>query len=145
MVAQLVKLSQDNPPQQSYEISGDLLHGRTIAARRHRNPRCRFLHEPAPRLIHLATSFGRATATDVVNLLRAELGAESALVELRRGLLTDALFPGERFISQAQFRLLGERPLSQLGLTPRDRLVVRAEGQAQATHICFSENLRSFS
>ncbi len=137
MVAQCMTLFADNPPPHSYEINGDLMAGRFVSTWRCRSERCRFHHQAAPRLIRLKTTFNEATIADVVTGASAEFESESIQFEFRRGLLDGDLFGSGRFASPAQLRHVAHCRLAELGLTPRDRVVVRASLQPHTVHLCF--------
>ena len=68
MVAQLIKLFSDQPPTTSYEITGDLLAGRSVASRRRLNDACRFDHQ-TPVEFGLDVAFPEATTGHLVRLL----------------------------------------------------------------------------
>jgi molybdopterin/thiamine biosynthesis adenylyltransferase len=136
MVAQCLRLFGANPPRESYEINGDLKAGRMVASSRRRNARCRYSHEVAPRRIGLEKAFAEATVADLIDVATRQLGHQDVQFEFRRGILaTDQFAPG-CFARPEQLYTVGDQRLSRLGLTERDRVVVRAIGQAPAAHIC---------
>jgi len=137
MVAQLIRLLGDDPPQQSYEINGDLLTGRMTAARRRVTPRCRFAHEAPPQLLRLAAPLAKATVDDLLAAVVEQFGEQTVQLEFRRGLLDGDLFGAGRFAMSEHLRPMRHRRLVQFGLTLRDRVVVRSSGRAAAAHVCF--------
>jgi molybdopterin/thiamine biosynthesis adenylyltransferase len=137
MVAQCVRLLGDCPPLESYEITGDLTAGRVVTSRRRRNERCRFRHEVASRVIRLDTPFTHATFADIDAAVQREFGQQSLQLEFRRGVLEANLFGAGRLSTLAQLRHLRDRRLDSVGLTPRDRVVVRASKGELAAHLCF--------
>jgi hypothetical protein len=145
MVAQCLKLMGEKRPRHSYEINGDLLAGRVVTSARRRNERCRFPHVPAPRLVRLAQSFDQATIADVLDAEAAECGEKLVQFEFRRGLLDEGLFGSACIASREQLSRMGHRQLSEIGLTPRDRVVVRAHGDDHTAHVCFHSTSKSLS
>lgn len=140
LVAQCVKLFGADPPQESYEINGDLLAGRFITSRRRRNPHCRFKHEVVSQLIHLETPLADATITNLLSAVERNFGEQPVQLEFRRGIIEDDLFGASRFAAPQQLNRMGHRQLTEIGLTPRDRVVVRASGQSRMAHICFDSS-----
>jgi hypothetical protein len=139
MVAQLIKLFGDDPPVESYEINGDMLAGRFVTARRRRNQACRFSHEAAPQMIRLEQPFGEATVADIMAVLAEQFGQKAVQLEFRRGIIASDLFGAGRFAVPDHLAGLRNCRLGEIGLTARDRIVVREAGGSQAAHICFDQ------
>ncbi len=137
MVAQCMKLFSEDPPRESYEIYGDLLAGQFAKYRRRRNERCRYRHDVEPQLIQLEAPLSRATVADLIDVVRQHFAAERVQLEFRRGILGSSLFATDCLTEPEQLQPLRHRRLSDMGLTPRDRIVVRAVADSRAAHICF--------
>ena len=137
MVAQCMRLFSEDPPRESYEIYGDLLAGRFVQYRRGRNVQCRYRHEVAPQLLPLEAPLSLATVADLIDVVRQHFAGQRVQLEFRRGILGNALFATDRLAEPEQLRPLWNRRLSEMGLTPRDRVVVRAVAASRAAHICF--------
>ena len=143
MVAQCVKLFSDEPPLESYEINGDLLAGRFITSRRRRNEQCRFEHDAVPQLIRLETPFAEATINSLLGAVTREFGPQAVQLEFRRGILDGDMFGAGILASPEQLTRFGHRRLAEFGLTPRDRIVVRASGPSRLAHLCFHATHRN--
>ncbi|NND97834.1 MAG: ThiF family adenylyltransferase [Pirellulaceae bacterium] len=143
MVAQCIVLMGESPPEQSYEINGDLLTGRFISSRRRRNPACRFAHEGPPRVVQIATQFDQATVADLISAAGNAFASDALQYEFRRGVLPSELFASERFASTDYLHRVADRRLSALGLTVRDRVVIRHRDQPGLAHVCFESPTRS--
>lgn len=136
IVAQCMKVFGSDPPRESYEVNGDLLAGRFITARRRRNPRCRFSHEVVSQLIRLEKPFAEATITSLLSAVDRSFRKQVVQLEFRRGIVKDDLFGASRFASPQQLNRISHLRLAELGLTPKDRIVVRASGQTRVAHVC---------
>ncbi len=136
MVAQCYKLFGPAPPEESYEISGDLDAGRLVTARRRLNPKCRFAHEPPPQQMHLDKPLCEATVGDLVAAVERQFADHAVQqLEFRRGILPSDMYGDNRFADLEQLRGIAGQRLDRLGLTAADRVVVRTDGRAQPTHI----------
>ena len=135
MVAQCLKLFDNDPPRESYEINGDLASGRFIRSQRRRNERCRAPHEIAPQTIECDTPFTAATLADVLTKVEREFSPADVQLEFPKGVLKSELFRDQRFAVPEQLQPWRQRRLGEFGLRPRDRIVARANGTT--THICF--------
>lgn len=138
MVAQCMRLFGDDPPQESFEINGDLSAGKFVTSRRRRNQCCRFAHETAPRIIHLNKPFGEGVVGDLLAVAVQQHDQRPVQLEFRRGILTGDLFGTRQIASPEELSDQRDRTLQDFGLTPKDRIVVRASGEARAAHICFT-------
>ncbi len=134
MVAQFIRLFSDSPPSESYEISGDLVTGRFVSSRLRRNQACRFGHETGPREYGLGLDFERATLGDVADRLRTLFGQQDLQLEVRRGIFDQPMFAPSRHVGLEGLLRLGTRRLVDVGLTPRDRFIVRGVGTG-VTHL----------
>ena len=140
MVAQGLQLAGKDPPRESYEINGDYAAGKSVRSRRRRNPRCLFRHEAAPRAIYLRKAFAEATGNDLVRAIRQVCDTRGVRLELRRGILDDELFGPSRYASLGQMERVEDQLLANVGLSPRDRIVIRTPDSRQAVHLCLSHS-----
>jgi molybdopterin/thiamine biosynthesis adenylyltransferase len=135
MLAQCIRLLGDDPPRDSYEITGDLLAARLASARRCLNTKCRFDHQTRPAEYRLPQPFEQATVGALLDCVRREFGGAAVQLTLRRGLAGENLFGAASLVTPEALEPLATRQLSELGLTDRDRIVVRANDRSGAAHI----------
>lgn len=126
MVAQLIRLFSESPPTASYEISGDLVAGRFVSSQLRRCKKCRFGHEIQPCEFGLETDFEHATLANVVELLRSRFDEQDLQIEVRRGIFDEPLFASSGFVGLQQLSHHEPSRLADLGLTSRDRFVIRS-------------------
>lgn len=142
MVAQLVRLFGDSPPTASYELNGDLLAGRFLSAHRRINTRCRrhHLHDQPVPVVSLHPEFPQATISDVIAAAEQAVGHQPVQFEFRRGILPDGFFGKQLLAGPAQLRVLPQQRLEDLGLTPKDRIVVHTATRQHAAHVALDRN-----
>lgn len=142
MVAQLVRLFGDSPPTASYELNGDLLTGRFLSARRRINTQCRrhHLHDQPIPVVSLQPAFPQATVSDVIAAAEQAVGRQPMQFEFRRGILPDGFFGKQLLAGPAQLHGLPRQRLTDLGLTPKDRIVVHTATRQHAAHVALKRN-----
>jgi len=146
MVAQCARLFGPGPPQDSYEINGDLLAGRFVAARRHVNNNCRacrWLGDRAVPVLPLPQPPAVATVADLLSAAQRAADTDVFQLEFRRGILAANLFGDQVCAEPAQLHPIRHLRLAELGLTSSDRVVIHAGGRPHAAHIVLDTVVRS--
>ena len=137
MAAQCVRLFGEQRPSRSYEIYGDVAAGRFVTSGKHRNHHCRFRHEAVTKLIRLESPFRDATVADLISAAQQGSRNKPTQFEFPCGILDTDLFGANRFATIDQLHAIRFRRLVKLGLTSRDRVVVRSADPHATAHVCF--------
>jgi molybdopterin/thiamine biosynthesis adenylyltransferase len=130
IVAEAARALSGQRPAGSYEVVFDLWSSRFIWSRLRRSPCCRFDHVVVSQVVRLDRPLPLATAGDLLASLERLYPGQAVHLECRRGLRLAT--PASRFIPLATLEALRDKPLLDFGLTPADRLRVRAERGPEA-------------
>ncbi len=139
MAAQAARLmAADNPPTESYEITGDLLSGRITCGNRKRNDQCRYLHQLPAQIVPLAVPFADATVADLLAGVDEIASGSAVQLRLRRGILAAGLF-GENSLTSSE-QLFGDRhrTLCEFGFAEKDHVAIQAGEGRRPIHISFT-------
>ena len=125
LVAEAARVFNGQTQAPSYEVAFDLWNCRILRSRLLRSARCRFDHAVIGRFISLGRPFLQATMADLMAAVERAYPGQAIDLECRRGLHLAG--QSWRVVPAAALRGRGSEPLSELGLTPLDRLRVRTE------------------